>query len=493
MIDKLRQTVAFDIYEPSVSQVGDATYFLARRGREKFVGAVGDRTIAGEPAGDIGGVPVLIGPIDHDNARSIRRLLPWTAPRCVGLATSVGLGDRLGLATPGHVRAVRGTGVTPILAQQSIREMTRTQRTPEQVLDDASWGVFEEGFRDGFGSDADHLKSTEDIDCTLAAGFNLFTIDPGEYVDNAAGSDDVPTLRKKLNDLPWEQLQSTAEDYLRAFRGQTFRVGLDMELTFSEEDALRAAVKYGRAVGHTARLHRHLAASAGDRPFELEMSVDETDSPTTIHEHFYVAHELQRLGIKVVSLAPRFIGDFEKGIDYRGDLKAFEASYIRHTKIARHFGGYKISIHSGSDKFSIYPIAAEHSGDKVHVKTAGTSYLEALRALAEIDPALVREILGFAFERYDEDKATYHVSADLRRVKRPEELADAELGGVLDGNDGRQLLHVTYGSVLTAQDAKGTSRFRDRLLHALRSNEEVHYRILARHMRRHVGPFARVR
>jgi len=278
-------------------------------------------------------------------------------------------------------------------------------------------------------------------------------------------------------------------------------VDYDMELAFSEETLLRAVVKYGRAVAHTVRLHRHLAqASAArdplpgaDRRFELEMSVDETDSPTTPHEHFYVAHELKRLGVPLVSLAPRFIGDFEKGIDYKGDLPAFEAAFIQHVKIARCLGPYKISIHSGSDKFSIYPIAAKHAHGLVHVKTAGTSYLEALRAVAEADPPLFREILGFAIERYAEDKASYHVSADLSVVPAPDKLKDGQLAAVLDGNDGRQVLHVTFGSVLTARDASGDYRFRTRLLRTLTANEDLPFETVARHLRRHIEPFASAR
>jgi hypothetical protein len=254
--------------------------------------------------------------------------------------------------------------------------------------------------------------------------------------------------------------------------------------------AVRAVVKYGCAVAHAVRLYRHLAQASAGRPFELEMSVDETNSPTTPYEHFYIAHELKRLGVKVVSLAPRFVGDFEKGINYKGDLRVFEAAFIEHVKIAKELGPYKISIHSGSDKFSIYPIAARHAKDLIHVKTAGTSYLEAIRAAGEVNPALFREILAFAFERYDEDKASYHVSADLAAVPAPNRLQDRQLAQLLNSNDARQLLHVTYGSVLTAKDAAGNCRFRDRLLDTLRANEDVHYEIVARHMRRHVEPFA---
>ena len=128
---------------------------------------------------------------------------------------------------------------------------------------------------------------------------------------------------------------------------------------------------------------RHLVQAAGTRPFELEVSVDETDQPTSHAEHIYIASELKRLGVNWVSLAPRYVGRFEKGVDYIGDLAAFETDFAGHAAIARQFGPYKLSLHSGSDKFSIYPIAARLTGGLVHLKTAGTSYLEALRTIAD--------------------------------------------------------------------------------------------------------------
>jgi hypothetical protein len=222
------------------------------------------------------------------------------------------------------------------------------------------------------------------------------------------------------------------------------------------------------------------------------MSVDETETPTTIPEHYFVANELKRLGVKWVSLAPRYIGRFEKGVDYIGDLAAFEADFARHVAIARALGPYKLSLHSGSDKFSIYPIFARVAGELVHLKTAGTSYLEALRAIAGTDPDLFREILAFAFERYGEDRASYHVSADPAKVPASDQLADDELATVLDDFDGREMLHVTFGSVLTARDAYGGYRFRDRLLAALQADEEAHYAAIEAHFDRHIAPFALV-
>jgi len=223
-------------------------------------------------------------------------------------------------------------------------------------------------------------------------------------------------------------------------------------------------------------MYRHLVSVKGDEPFELEMSVDETATPTSPVEHYFVASELKRLGVEWVSLAPRFVGEFEKGVDFIGDLAAFEASFAQHAAIARTLGPYKMSIHSGSDKFSVYPIAARLAGDLVHVKTAGTSYLEALRAIARVEPALFSEILAFACGRYEEDRATYHVSAQVARV--PE--ADSE--GILDQFDAREVLHVTYGSVLG-------SELRERFFAALRANEDLYADVLESHLGRHVAPF----
>jgi len=492
----IRQATGLDLYDASVTDAAvGVTLFLARRGGEKFFGHIppadGALCQAGcnkrnEPVGDIDGRRVCLEPADAAAAGKLRKLLPWTRPKCLHLATSAGLGDRLGLATPGHVRAVRGSGLACVLAQQSIREMTRTDRNPQQVMDDAAWGVFQEGFTDGFGADADHLQKPEDIDATVAAGFTMFTIDPGAHVDNAADADDAHALADKVGRLPMADLDTRAADLTSRYVGK--RLDLDgATIAFDEITLLRAAAKYGRAVAHAAAMHRHLQAVATG-PVELEISVDETDSPTTPAEHYFFAAELKRLGVTWVSMAPRFVGRFEKGVDYIGDLDAFAASFAEHVAVMKALGPYKMSIHSGSDKFSIYPIVADLAGPYVHLKTAGTSYLEALRAVAGIEPGLFRAILDFARGRYDQDKATYHVSADVAKVPAAETFKDADLAGLLDQFDARQVLHVTYGSVLTAD---GGRKFRAPLLAALKADEQAHYAVLERHLGRHLAPLAK--
>ncbi len=498
LAEELRGLAEAHVYHTSITAVGGAIFFLARRATDKLLGIlctagadVGEEFEGQERTTLLEGqqLSLKLGPTNARNADALRRTLSYTAPRVVGLHKSFGFGDRLGLATPGHIRAVRGTGVWPVFAQQSIREMERTERTPQQVIDDATWGVFQEGWHAGWGADADHLKTPDDIDLCIAAGFTWFTIDPSDHVDDGADTDSVATLAGKFEDLPWELLDSSPRGWRDLYVETEFDVGAGVALSLSEEELLRAAIKYGPAIAHTAQMYWHLVRTMGDRPFELEVSVDETETPTSIKEHLFVARELKRLGVEWTSLAPRYVGRFEKAVDYIGDLATFERQLIQHVAVARALGPYKLSMHSGSDKFSTYPPFARRASDLVHVKTAGTSYLEALRAIAAIDPGLFREILGFAHQRYDSDKATYHVSADPSKAPTPERFVDSELAGVLDGFDARQLLHVTFGSVLTAQDESGGHRFHDRLLDTLRSHEEDYYRVLEEHFARHLAPF----
>lgn len=224
----------------------------------------------------------------------------------------------------------------------------------------------------------------------------------------------------------------------------------------------------------------------GERDFEVEVSVDETESPTTHAQHLYIAGELRRLGVRWVSLAPRYVGTFEKGVDFIGDVGAFEEDFAVHAAIARDDssgGPYKLSLHSGSDKFSIYPAVARQTGGMVHLKTAGTSYLEALRTAAALDPRFFREVYEFGRSRYEEDRASYHVSASLERAASSEDVPDEELPVLLARFDEREILHVTFGSIL------GEDQLRERLFGLLRSHPEAYAAGLEAHFLRHLEPF----
>ena len=378
----------------------------------------------------------------------------------LGMTPSFGFGDRIGLATPGHVAAMNeaGAGMAPIFPQQSIREMTRTSRSPVQVMEDALRGAEASGWTGVVGADADHLKTPADVDATAAVGFTFFTIDPSGHVDQKADDYSESFLNEKfaavMAEVPW----------LDGYRGRrvTLTTGTTIELT--DAACVRAAVKYGRAINQAVSLGDHIRAvqTAAGRDYEIELSVDETDQPTTLAEHYIVADQCLSRGMKLVSLAPRFIGDFEKGVDFKGDLAALDRSLADHAAIAKLLGPYKLSLHSGSDKLSMYASLARATQGCFHVKTAGTSYLEALRVVARHDATLFRRLIDFARERYNIDKATYHVSATLDSAPSTDEcpsIADLERHylecwkDVPQGrgftNPGRQILHCTFGSTLT--------------------------------------------
>lgn len=384
----------------------------------------------------------------------------------LGLSPSFGFGDRLGLATPGHIQALRdvqqamGCAILPVFAQQSVRENARTGRTPQQVLDDARRAVEAVGWEGPWGADADHLKTPDDLPPFVRAGYTFYTVDPGAHVDNDADADPLPVLREKARSLNGDEIAAL---YLN----------LETDFgTFDEETLLRALVKYARAVRHAVEMYRRLCdLVCGD--FDFEVSVDETDAPTTPLEHFFIAGELTRAGVRFTSLAPRLLGRWEKGVDYIGDLAALDAELAKHAAVAAHFGTYKISLHSGSDKFSVYPLLVKHFGGRIHVKTAGTSYLEALRTLAATSPALMERIWILALERYEADRATYHVSADPAQVP-----ADLPLTALLDHFHARQILHVTFGSVLAV--------FGPEIQAELARNAGAYWANLRSHFRRHL-------
>jgi len=174
---------------------------------------------------------------------------------------------------------------------------------------------------------------------------------------------------------------------------------------------------------------------------------------------------------------------------YKGDLEIFKVEYLKHIAITEHFGNYKISLHSGSDKFSVYKVIGSLHKGYTHVKTAGTSYLEALRVTASADEELFREIFDFAKANYEVEKKTYHVSADLNKVKNASEYSEEELADLLNQDDARQIFHVTFGLVLTIKDDAGKYIYRDRIYKCLEENEELHYKYLVKHFRRHLDPF----
>ena len=483
------------LYEKSVHEYDGTLFFMIRNGLEKqlvieTVKTNGELSRFDGELTAIGGKELMVCELSHRNAEAVRSIFSFTNPVLLGKQDSYGFGDRLGNAGPAHLRSVRNTGFKPILAQQSIRELERTKRTAEEVMDAATWSVFQEGYHEGFGSDGDHLKTFEDIDRMIGAGYTMLTIDPSEFVENGVKEMTDQELNSAYRDLPWNEIDDEPEALMNRLVNLNVELRDGYLLSPDNQEVLQGMVKYGRVITHTRKMADYVTKTYPDHPVELELSVDETDEPTTLVEHYLVASELDRLGVDLVSLAPRFCGHFEKGIDFKGDLNQFREEYIQHLAIAEKFGGYKLSIHSGSDKFSVYHVIGALDAGTVHVKTAGTSYLEAIRTIAEADPDFFRELMAFSMKRFDADKKTYHISADPDRIPDLDTLNTEQLAGLLDDNDARQVLHVAYGSVLSGDlpEAKG---YKAKLMKILEENEELHEKNLIRHFDKHLNPFNR--
>ncbi len=493
---KLEKDLGISVYHGSMNDYHGTRMFMAHHGNDKSLYVISngnDESTLNRFEGEIikapGGERVKKCAMSHHNALALQGIFAFTKAVPIGLRNSYGFGDRLGLANPGHLKALKGYSFVPVLAQQSIRELTRTQRSPEEVMDSAVWSVFQEGYKEGFGADADHLKTTDDVDRLVQAGFTMFTIDPSDHVVNGVTTISEDELTKRVAALPWKEFGNSYENIVSRYESKTIQLGGGYSITATKRQVLEACLKYMAAIVNVRKIHTHLKTKHAKYDCEIEVSIDETDTVTTPFEHFFIVNELKRMGVSFVSLAPRFVGDFEKGIEYKGDIELFKDHYLRHVAIAEHFGFYKISFHSGSDKFRIYEAVGAMKQTRIHVKTAGTSYLEALKVVAMEAPDLFREILDFSVGLFDTERKSYFVSADMKRIKRGADYKDNELAGLFESNDVRQALHVTYGRVLTDKNQKSQYIFRDRIYDCLKRNEGLHYELLVKHFDRHLRPF----
>ena len=406
----------------------------------------------------------------HANAVILREKFPFTAP-CSVLKRdrSVGVGDRLGIATPGHIRVFEDYDAYPVLAQQSIRELNLTGRTFEDVLDCATFAVFRENFTRGFGADGDHLKTNEEVEYAIGCGYTMITLDCSEHIRNDVGDLSFDEVKAQYKKDP-----ALEEKYL----GKTFEVEGN-EIAFTEEEFMRMCLIYNEAIDFAAAVYAKYFAGRDDA-LDFEVSIDETATPTAPAQHYYVASELIARGVSIATIAPRFCGEFQKGIDYIGDIAQFEQEFKVHAAIARKFG-YKISVHSGSDKFSVFPYVGKYSEGRFHLKTAGTNWLEAMKIVAEHNPELYRQIHRYALdEAFDEAKKYYHVTTNLANIPALDTLSDDELPGLFENNDSRQLIHITYGLILT------NPKFRQPLFDTWRTYREEYAEAVHRHIGRHL-------
>ncbi len=473
----------YQVYPDSLQSAAGSLFFIARENGNKFLVILSQGAFPAKFAGSevtLENGKAKVCELTNANCDALRELFPYTKPKNHrGLPITVGLGDRLGLASPGHIRLIKDLPVFPILAQQSIRELNLTGRTYPDVLAAASWAVFQEGYTKGFGADGDHLKTAEEVKMALDCGFTMITLDCSEHIDNPVAALSAKEIADRYQMLPQDVRGKLEAKYL----GKTFDLK-GVSITFNQADFEKIVLVYLKAINYTIDLYNKLIKNYS-RKIDFEMSIDETLTSTSPESHFFVAAELIDGGLEVTSLAPRFCGEFQKGIDYIGELPQFTKEFVAHFKIAEHFG-YKISVHSGSDKFAVFPVIGKETGGKYHLKTAGTNWLEAVRVIAAKNPALYRRMHQFALENLAEARKYYHISADPARVPDINKLRDSELPGLMDLVDSRQVLHITYGLILLAKNPDGTSTFRKEIYDTLNQFEADYYAVLERHIGKHL-------
>jgi len=427
--------------------------------------------------------------LSAENTECLMDLFPYTKPMSLrGSSMTVGIGDLLGSATPGYIRAINKFQVHPVLAQESVYENTATGRNFTQRIQDAAWAVFQENYQEGYGAGGDPLKSLQEVKEALEAGVSMVTLDP-------AGKMSPEALQK-----PKEWIDRRFKEEIDEGDAQvTFHLFLDKEfvlkgpegefaICFDEESVKRNTLFFYKTMDFIEEVYQLIRSKTGNRPLiDFEISMEEIPSPISPENHFFFALELSHRGVHIQSLAPRFVGEFQKGMDDRKERETFRRQFYQHTLIAQDYGNYKISIHSESNRLPVLSERGGFSNGSLYLKTAGTSWLEAMRLVALRNPSLYREIHRYALSLFVEGSKRYPLTTDPSQIPNLQELQSQELSRLFDHEDSRQLLHILYGFVLNAMDESGKNLFRDQLYHTLTQYEEEYWSLLEKHIENHLN------
>lgn len=468
------------IYERSFATSERTKWLMVKVNKQKYLLVTGEEDALNELDGQPIGNDAKQCPLTHQNRLVMNKYFPYTVPQAFGTqVATIGLGDRLGLASPGHIKTIQNRDIKPILAQQSIRELDLTGRDYKEVLDAACFAVFQEGYRGGFGADGDHLKVESDIEMSLDLGFTMLTLDCSEKIDNDIEKMSEAQINEKYEQLPEQKRRYFEEKY----ENQSFQIE-GTTIVFSPLSLRKNVLIYHEAIDFMQYIYDKYIVNA-NREIDFEISIDETLTPTEPAAHFFVAKELYDRHMTIYSMAPRFCGEFQKGIDYIGDLEQFEQELAVHARIADHFG-YKLSIHSGSDKFSVFPFIAKYTNGRFHIKTAGTNWLEAVRTVAKVNPDLYRRMHAYALEHVQEALKYYVVTIDFDAITPLDEVADEDLPKYMDEDNARQLIHITYGILLQAKNENGESLFKDEFFDTLIEQEQAYEEAIQQHIGKHL-------
>jgi hypothetical protein len=405
---------------------------------------------------------------------------------------SIGVGDRFGREGGAQLQALSlahksGAPVTPVW-NKSYREHSIIGSKPADTRRDVEEAVRNANWKTPYYVDADHinLKSVE----LFLSSCDFFTIDVADYIGQPAEASTVAAFR----------------DAVREFRGRLVVPGLRAPLDVSDDDIETIAQKYLWPVKEAGRISRRISAGKGATPFITEVSFDEASEPQTPKELFFILAALAHEGIPVQTIAPKFSGRFLKGIDYVGSAELFAREFEDDLQVIafaiRRFGlpsNLKISVHSGSDKFSLYPVirtVIRKLDAGLHLKTAGTTWLEEVIGLAAPGGAglgVAKTIYRRAYGRVEELCKPYEtvIDIDLARLPSPAGVdgwSGAEFAAALrhDASEPaynkhfRQLLHVSF---------RVAAEMGEEYLDALARNREVVAQNVTENLwRRHLRP-----
>ncbi|MEX0324645.1 MAG: tagaturonate epimerase family protein [Puniceicoccaceae bacterium] len=402
-----------------------------------------------------------------------------------------GMGDRFGRQGEAQLRSVLdaqalGMDVAPVW-NKSKREHTLIGTEPQSLRDEADAAVEALGYAGPYFVDADHI-TIETVDDFLSSS-DFFTLDVAD----------------SLGKPP--QVAAIVERYREALTGLGNVAIEGMEpIQFDPESAAVLVDTYGAAVEAAKALYEKIAAARADGDFAVEVSMDETEVPQGPKELLGILCLLALEGIPAQTIAPKFTGRFNKGVDYVGDLEQFRLEFDSDVRVVDYaiqkFGlpdSLKLSVHSGSDKFSLYPVIKEivtrHNAG-LHMKTAGTTWLEEVIGLAEAGgPALefIKDLYVDALGLYDELTAPYSTVLDIdrERLPTPDEArrwASEDVVAMVEHDqsndrfnaDLRQLFHVAFKLA-----AKAGERYYSLLdANAAIINRRVHHNLYQRHILR---------
>ncbi len=429
------------------------------------------------------GIIIKMCELSEENAFSLQKYLIHTRPSILPIdGVTVGVGDRLGIATQGHIRSFANRNAIPVFAQQSVRELMFTNRSFSRVMSDVIWAVFRSGYKMPWGADGDHLKDENWMKKAIEAGFRMITADVSDFIRDEYYLKSDSSILSKYDTLD----NRYRKDIEGIFLNREFFLGEGAsghekinKINFDRIQLARCALIYGKAVEKAILMYRRVIDMAGGNDINFELSVDEVSIPTTVYDHIFISELLDINGVRLFSMAPRFSGSFQKGIDYEGKLAEFERDLRIQNSIAVD-RGYKISIHSGSDKFKIFPIIGKVCGGRFHLKTSGTSWLESLRVLAKEEPLFFRKLYRVSFDRFEFAKKYYHVKADKGNAPHPDSLRDDELERLLNNSVTRQILHITYGEILKNDGLK------EEFFSLMRKHRELYWEYLEKHIGSHL-------